>query len=187
MCDCAIHRRRLPRGPAGSSRRSTVPACLLATEFEPHGAFDVTVGHEHLTIPGRIYNPPPGDDAVSALREEQRLMLACLFTRHHNGYVRQQYAELVAVERQPWVVPYVVHLLGEYVVEIAEAIKDRLPRDQDSQALYARFAQDNPMFMATIHARATSYWNCYYRRAYPDRVTYPGLAVLAEITEWTRA
>ena len=35
------------------------------------------------------------------------------------------------------------------------------------------------LVLATLARRVTSYWNCYYRRAYPDRAGYPGTRVLA--------
>ena len=52
------------------------------------------------------------------LTARQRLILGCIFTRHHNGYVRQQWMRAVVPHAEPWVVPFVLALLGEYVVEI---------------------------------------------------------------------
>jgi hypothetical protein len=37
------------------------------------------------------------------------------------------------------------------------------------------FAADNPDFIVLTEQRATSYWECHYRRPHLYRDTYPGL------------
>lgn len=122
-------------------------------------------------------------------------------TRHHDGYVRQRHLEPLVAEPGEWVVPFVVQLLGEYVVEIHEAILARLlpilDRSADAREAYRRFVAANPDFIAVTEARIASYWNCYYRdrfvryrRRDPDGPRYPGdypasivLEALGRLTE----
>ena len=48
----------------------------------------------------------------------------------------------------PWVAPYVVQLIGEYVIEILTSILERLDLTEGSptRLLYGRFVADNPRY-----------------------------------------
>jgi hypothetical protein len=83
---------------------------------------------------------------------------------------------------QPWAIPFIVLLVGEYVVEIIEDIYDALPTFD--RASYANFVQENRPVMRLIRARTVSYWDRFYRREYSNRRSYPGLIVLRELEEW---
>ena len=76
-------------------------------------------------------------------------------------------------------IPYIVQLAGEYVVEITSEVADGIV-SLDSSSI-VKFARQNPNFLATFGRRVTSYWNEYYRRAYPCRDDYPGSRVLAHL------
>jgi hypothetical protein len=78
---------------------------------------------------------------------------------------------------ESWLTPYLLQLAGEYVVEIGEDVA-RAIGARDAGAL-ATFAEENPDYLATFASRVESYWDCYYRKAYPDRNNYPGAKVLA--------
>lgn len=81
-----------------------------------------------------------------------------------------------AMPQHDWVAPYVAQLLAESVGEIAESIEGLIePAHTD---VLRRFFARNPAFQALCTARATSYWNEYHRARYPDRRTYPSLAIL---------
>ncbi len=104
-------------------------------------------------------------------------------TRHHDGYLRQQCVRDLLPAEEPWMVPFVLQLLGEYVVEISEhidaAITDPPP------ARYVEFAAENPRYIQRLRQQATSYWNEYYRRTYPNRLEYPALRALARLGDLT--
>ena len=78
-----------------------------------------------------------------------------------------------------WAVPFVVQLIGEYVVEIVEAVRAGLPAV--NKETYGEFVRENPQFMATTKRRVVSYWDCYYRVRYPDIRTYPGSLAIEEV------
>ncbi len=117
-------------------------------------------------------------DRVAALSATQQTILQCLYTRHHDGFVRQRSVQQAIGSPHAWVVPFVVQLLGKYVIEIMVAIRDSLS-DLDApasiqQALYGRFLAENPAFLELTSQRVASYWKCYYRSRYPCRTEYPG-------------
>ena len=114
-------------------------------------SFTVTVEAQAVAIPERLYvDERRGGDAT-----------ACLFTRHHDGFVRQRALAQVLLLDEPWATPFVVRLVGEYVIEIVEqideAFSEQLPRN------LAAFVSANPDFIRLTRARVTSYWNCYFR------------------------
>jgi hypothetical protein len=129
--------------------------------------------------------------APAHLSAAQRAVLGCMYTRHHHGYVRQRWArEIVAVE-ESFVVPFVVQMLGEYVVEIITDLCQRLPQLEDPTSdtayRYGRFLDDNPGYFFLTRQRVASYWDCYHRRRYLHPAHYPGHVLLARLDQAARA
>lgn len=149
----------------------------------------ITVSGEPVEIPYRIYNPvPPARLAPES--SPVASAIDCLYTRHHDGFVRQQALRRVLTSEQSWAVPFVVQLLGEYVIEICEDIlrfveQDLARRPEMLPGLRA-FVADNPDFIALTEQRATSYWECYYRGPHLYRETYPGLLALNAMLDQSR-
>ncbi|MEE1672029.1 hypothetical protein RCR19_42205 (plasmid) [Streptomyces sp. WAC07094] len=139
---------------------------------------NVEVWGETVTIPYRIYHDEPNADVVRSLPGIQQVILHCLYSRHCDGRVRQRHLEQIVWLDEAWVVPFVVQLAGEYVVEILEAIYRGLPGlgvpDSVQRGLYGEFIARNPAFFASTERRVVSYWSCYYRWKYPEFGTYPG-------------
>ena len=83
---------------------------------------------------------------------------------------------------EPWVVPFVGQLAGEYGLEILEAIARGLPGPAGpgsaQRRLYGEFIARNPAFFARTERRVVSYWSCYYRWKYGAFGTYPGCVLL---------
>ncbi len=133
-------------------------------------------------VPGRLCNDEPPTDVVASLSSRQRQLLHCLYSRHCDGVVRQRHLEEVVGSTDPWVVPFVVQLAGEYVLEILVVICDEL-RDLATPGTcgnlaYGQFIVDNPAYFASIQRRVVSYWNCYYRGSYASFRGYPGCTLL---------
>jgi hypothetical protein len=140
------------------------------------GGFTVSVAGERVSIPQRVYNFEPGWFRRRRLTDRQRTVLACLYTRHHIGYVRERRLEQVIEIAEPWVVPFVVRLAGEYVVDIVETVRTHL--GEKPPALYGEFVAANPAFLGTLERQVVSHWNCHHRRKYPRFADYPGTIVL---------
>ena len=166
---------------------STLLRALTDAELAPatDDGFTVLVRGEQLSVPYRVYYAPHNLQSVIARSSGDTQALAlCLGTRHGSGYVREDcLRQLIGVDR-PWVVPFVVQLLGEYVIEIVEAIAAGVS-DADPESLSA-FVRENPKFMATTKRRATSYWNCYYRWRFRTLQSYPAYAALEAIEKMAR-
>jgi hypothetical protein len=135
--------------------------------------FSLLVDGENVSIPRRVYHD------VSLVQEKkldnlQRELILCILTRHCDGFQRQHYLSRVINSNHIWIPPFVIQLLGEYVVEIIRVIDENLMNLDAS--LYSRFLQSNPSFLALTEQRVNSYWDCYYRSVRKDE--YPGFRVL---------
>ncbi|MBX7467265.1 hypothetical protein K1Y80_14380 [Streptomyces sp. MAG02] len=159
-----------------------VLAVVPTAELSLARSFTVEVRGEEVAIPSRIYNEEPGADPQRSLTPTQQVILHCLYTRHSDGRVRQRHLERIVACDEPWVVPFVVQLVGEYVLEILEAITGGLPGlsipGSAARRLYGEFIVRNPAFFALTEQRAVSYWSCYYRWRYGEFGMYPGSALL---------
>jgi hypothetical protein len=148
---------------------------------EPSGVEPIRVelGGEVLHLPYRIYADAEALERTQGPSATSRRILDCLFTRHHDGRVREACVRRLLAAREPWVIPFVALLLGEYVLEIVQLIESRLD-DLDVAAYRAFFAQNPALYRRTC-ARATSYWSCYHRAAYPERSHSPALRLLERL------
>ena len=141
---------------------------------------EVRIGDEMVTVLGRIYSPEP-TESPDRLTTLQRLILSSLYTRHHDGFVRARHLLPLLPAEEPWLPPFVIRLLGEYVVEICELIADRvgaMPRDT-----YAKFAMENPDYIGLTRRRVVSYWDCYYRPMPIEQ--YPAYRAMSSLGLWT--
>ncbi|RZT03995.1 hypothetical protein SAMN05216319_4228 [Duganella sp. CF402] len=161
--------------PAALSSRAADIARLIPDHPYRLWGYDVLLNGEQLEIPVRLYFP----SALMAGPEDDSLLL-CLGTRHHDGYLRQKCVTQLLERGDEFAVPYIVQLLGEYVVEIAHVIYDALP--SISIEPYRRFLTDNPLYLATARRRVISYWSCYYRATYPDLKSYPPYMALLHLS-----
>lgn len=106
--------------------------------FPPAEPFEVVeVQGETVAIPYRIHNEEPETGGSERLlTETQQVILHCLYSRHGDGRVRQRHLEKIMASSEPWVVPFVVQLAGEYVLEILDAIGLGVPGVGCPQALW---------------------------------------------------
>ncbi|MEV6583088.1 hypothetical protein AB0M92_33570 [Streptomyces sp. NPDC051582] len=165
-----------------ASDAEAVLAVMPGSRLQPHASFSVVVEGQKILIPYRLYNDEPPTDAVASLSSRQRQLLHCLYSRHCDGLVRQRHLEKVVDSTNPWVVPFVVQLVGEYVLEILVVICDEL-RDLATPGTggylaYGQFIVDNPAFFARVQRQVVSYWSCYYRGTYASFRGYPGCTLL---------
>ncbi len=162
------------------SRLPHAPSELSETTIAPR---PVLLQGEPLSIPYRVYVPahhPPRSGASGRLTVESKVR-ACIYSRHHDGYVRQAQVATLLGDSDPWLVPFVVQLLGEYVVEVAEAIEAH--RDRLTEPPYQAFVRENPAFAELTRQRTRSYWNCYYRRRFPRLESYPPFRLVRELLD----
>ena len=158
-----------------------VPPCDLAPTEANIGP--VRIAGEDLQIPYRIYSAEPESGIRKGLSRQQGLILNALFTRHHDGHVRQKYVKLLLQAEELWLPPFVIQMLGEYVVEIVQVLELHLA--DISKEFYIQFLNGNQPFFSLLRSRLVSYWDCYYRLQFPRLEDYPAFRV-AEYLEASR-
>ena len=145
----------------------------------------VTVDGDEVKIPYRHYQDP----TAPAADPNAELVRQAWLTRSSNGQTRQQAVRALLRAPASWHVPYVLQLCGEYVIEIghdiAQYVSGSLQRDPSMLDAYQRFWRGNPDFVALTYARATSYWDAYYRRTlalneYPPHVAMVQVETLVQ-------
>jgi len=156
---------------------------LPPAEHRPASPFRVLLSGEVVAIPYRIYAAEPSPDRQEAQLPIQRAVIDCLYTRHHDGWVRQRRLERVIGLVEPWVTPFVVQLIGEYVEEILLVVQRNLlpglaAAGSVVDSVYGGFAAENPQFVARTRQRVASYWDCYHRCRHPRLSDYPGYALV---------
>jgi len=169
-----------PSGVRELARKAAQALATLVDDSYRQGAYRVDVLGEDVNIPYRLHFIADIDGAQDGSQPSS--FARCLISRSTDGHLRQRALRSILALQDPWIIPFIVFPVGEYVVEIVEDIQSALPTlHRDA---YVNFVRENRATMTLLRARATSYWDSYYRRAYPDRRDYPGMAVLNELERW---
>ena len=142
-------------------------------------SWQIRLEDELLTVPYRIYFKEPELELESALNERQTDILNCIYSRHHNGYVRSKRLKRISDHAESWVIPFVIQLLGEYVWELFPIINTKI--NESTLHFYKDFRLENPTYWRLLESRVVSYWNEYYRDSFPKWENYFGNQVLSKI------
>ena len=139
-----------------------------------------------LKIPYRMYLLDVADTEYEKLSQIQRQILCCIYTRSCNGYLREKYLrKLLDMSFELWVIPFIVKLCDEYVLEILEIIYDKL-KERDNTDIQ-RFCLMNKVSIRKSYSRMISYWNEYYRGYEFDFRKYVGRKLFRECLGYDRA
>jgi hypothetical protein len=82
--------------------------------------FAVHVGFQRVLIPSRLNFSP--DELVTVETDEVQRLVRALETRSNDGFERQRAASDVLARMEPWGAPFILALVGEYVIEILQDI-----------------------------------------------------------------
>lgn len=167
--------------PAELRSEVAVVKDLIRPSTATHPGSSVLVRGEPLNIPYRVHHDCD-ETLFHRLNEVQAAIYACVLTRHHDGHIRQLHIERLIALRELWVTPFVVHLCGEYVIEILAVIDANL--SSMDRCVYGEFFRENPTFLERTHDRMVSYWDCYYRGLYKRKPDYVGFRVFEQFHEW---
>lgn len=152
----------------------------LDSRIEPHPGYTVTLDGGEIEIPYRIYYEIP-DKSIFGEIENQ--ILSCYFTRHYDGFTRESNLREIIKNKNYFVTPYVIQLIGEYVVQNMQVILDNI--DVPLLENIKRFKSENKIYFNKTVARVNSYWDVYYKRAeYPKWDQYPGNKILRTINRF---
>lgn len=139
----------------------------------------VHLNSELLKIPYRLYFDEPQNEKKEQLTVLQMTILHCIYSRHHNGFVRQRHLEQLLDSNDYFVIPYTFQLLGEYVIEILEVLDKHI--NDKTISNYVRFINENPKYWQQTESRMISYWNEYYRRQFPKLKDFIGKQIVDRI------
>ena len=157
----------------------------IHSQHSIHGTFPVTLRNNELQIPTRVYWEEHRLLEPRGLSDNQITLLSCILTRHHNGFVREKHLKQIISFDAYWTIPYLVQLIGEYIVEIVQKIDEDFNRLNKKHLI--RFIEDNPIYWHRTKSRVISYWDCYYRKRSDIQITgfykddYPGVQLVNKI------
>ena len=145
---------------------------------------DLVVAGEPVVIPYRIYNPEPSPGFIAGLSHLEKLVAAGIYSRHKDGFVRQRWLGMLLDADEPWVAPFIIQLLGEYVIQICYDIerftRSELPAHSALHQHLSAFLHDNPCFAELTRQRAINYWDRYYRCQHLwKKDMYPAIVALS--------
>ncbi len=136
---------------------------------------------QSVVIPARQYHGAMDAPARSWLTSTQVGVAACIYSRHHDGRERQAWLPTLLAFDDPCASPFIVQLLGEYVLEIVSEIGSTL-RSADTPTStierLAAFVDENAPFMALTRDRARSYWWEYHTYPPATFADYPAARAL---------
>lgn len=149
----------------------------LTTEHKSTECFSINLEGQTVNIPYRIYYDEP---VQQNLTDTEAFLLDCIFTRHHNGYVRDKRLRRIVTANNYLATPFIAQLLGEYVIEILTVIKDNLSLTQLDN--FIKLKKENPNFFEMTEKRVQSYWDCYYKWT-TKKSDYVGFQILKAMKE----
>jgi len=157
----------------------------IHTLHSSNGTFQVQLNTEPISIPVRIYWEEHRLMEPKDLTEIQKVALSCLLTRHYNGFVREKHLKHILNRNYYWVQPFIIQLIGEYVIEIIQQVLNRFS-DLNKTNL-SIFVNENQQFWELTKSRIMSYWDCYYRKKFNGQISgftrqeYPGFELVDRI------
>lgn len=117
---------------------------------------------ESISFPYRIYFSEINGDTGENFTPVRETIYHCIFSRSCDGHVREKHiAALLEKDVCDWVIPYIVKVCDEYVLEILELVFRKIS-EADTTA-YKEICRLNLKQFVKGHARMISYWNEYYR------------------------
>jgi hypothetical protein len=142
----------------------------LLSERQWTERFSVKVNQQNVVLPFRLHFV--GNDLPMNSRDEAWLFARALQTRSNDGYERQRAARDLLAGFEAWCAPFIIALIGEYLIEIMDDVAAGLTPEVIGGL--AEFIAQNGAYWETTKRRVVSYWNAYYRwgRASETRQVY---------------
>jgi|688.fasta_scaffold20930_12 hypothetical protein len=132
--------------------------------------FLFSINGKNVSIPYRIYKDP-----IDTSDFEYIYMM----TRHSDGYIREKFLKkiLASDNLRYEATPFIVLLIGEYIIEILEIIEknDRIYPYLDL------FFRENQSYYLILKSKIISYWNEYYRDRFPNFKDYVGSKIILRL------
>lgn len=140
----------------------------IETEHTSLGSDLFIIKGEEVSIPQRIYYKAPDLNSLAAYTAIEKDIINGLFSRHFDGYIRQKALQNLLASDNYWVTPYIVQIMGEYVIEILFDLNEGFELLNKKNVI--GFIKENPTFYSKTKDRVASYWDCYYRLKFPNKI-----------------
>ncbi len=150
--------------PSSLKFDATFVAKLLPYNEYPlhnYGKSEVEVDNESFTIPYRVWFDKFLLVKKVILSKQQKTILACIYSRHYDWYVREEMLRKLILSDEAYVIPYIIKLAWEYVVELLTIIDSWI--HESNIAEYNKFYKNNQAFFKEIESRMASFWDRFYR------------------------
>jgi hypothetical protein len=121
--------------------------------------FAVTVNGQQILIPARLRFAT--DHSALTEKDAPWIFVRALQTRSFDGYERQRVARDLLANFPAWGAPFIVALIGEYIVEILADVAAAMT--PEIEHTLGTFIANNIPYWETTKRRVASYWNLYYR------------------------
>ncbi|MCK8521058.1 hypothetical protein M0D21_05745 [Aquimarina sp. D1M17] len=157
---------------------SLVSKINAKSEHSANWGYEMCIDGENIEIPSRIY----WDESklkINGLTDNHKMITACILTRHHNGYVREKNLEKLILSEKYWTIPYVIQLIGEYVIELLELIWEKF--ESINKENLVKFIIENETYWFKTKQRIASYWDCYHRYEGKTKSDYIGFKLIDRI------
>jgi hypothetical protein len=143
----------------------------------------IRISGDDLRIPYRL-SLPETDVPLDNATEQSGYILACILSRHGNGFIRERYVHKLVHATELWVVPYLLQLVGEHVCPIIQNILDNL--EHLHTPLFVDFGRENPQFIERTRQRVISLWADLYQHQFLRLAEYPGYRVMKALKLWPK-
>ncbi len=128
---------------------------------------------EEISFPSRIYYIDNFHYAPLYFSFTQKMIYHAIYTRSCNGFIRARHLYAILNENFPdWIIPYIIKLSDEYVVEILDIIYFKLTSEK--KEIIQKFCLLNIESFLKSHDRVRSYWNAYYKNRFNNFENYVG-------------
>lgn len=145
---------------------------LSSLHYKQSNGLSLYVDRGLVEVPYRVYFEEPDAEIFEKLPESQRLIIRCIYLRHHNGFVRQKYLRQLVGINELFVCPFAIQILGEYVIQMLDDL-DEIFTGPFVDAC-AEFLCANTFYWQQTQSRVVSYWAAYYRCQHPNFDDYIG-------------
>ncbi len=149
----------------------------LSSHLSSNEPFSIFCDGESLVIPCRVYSSAPPEATFQKLSSLDQTIMACWFTRHNDGHIRERFLRSIPTYDSSWIIGYVMALCGEAIIEILDYIWQN--RSQFNQVTLGHWLRDNQPFYTQTCSRIVSHWNCYDHRSCPNFENHIGSRLIA--------
>ncbi len=119
---------------------------------------------ETIYLPYRVYNLELDARKIEEFSNIQKMIYCSIFSRSYNGFTRQKnIQELLNMDYEPWVIPFLIDISSEYIIEILFDIYSSI---KDNTTAFKEFCSNNKFTIYRNYSRMYSYYVTQYSEVF---------------------